>query len=194
MPLVDDIQRWECWAFFTDHIGVFLYFILKFKVKFEVLFDVWELQRSHIDRKQRENPLGMSLTILTVKQIKGHLFVTSSSLHISCDLLTWVLRWEEYTECIFSVVGDNSVVFNQNVICPHTFSTVQCLAEIYMGCVSASGLLSQSSGSLKKADMFYVSGIWWQGLFITWWICQTDPCSNLCLSPSFSKTMCDISQ
>lgn len=39
-------------------------------------------------------------------------------------------------ECIFSVVGDNSVVFNQNVICPHTFSTVQCLAEIYMGCVS----------------------------------------------------------
>lgn len=72
---------------YGPHWG-FLYFILKFKVKFEVLFDVWELQRSHIDRKQRENPLGMSLTILTVKQIKGHLFVTSSSLHISCDLLT----------------------------------------------------------------------------------------------------------
>lgn len=132
------------------------------------------------------------------------MFVTSSSLHRFLSLFN-----------LCSQMGRKySVFFQQEVIISWCLTkmwyvlthSVQCLAEIYVGVCFCwadfypvasrflkRSLLSQSPGSLKKPDMLYVLGKWWQSLFITWWICQTDPCSNLCLSPSFRKTMCDSS-
>lgn len=122
--------------------------------------------------ENRDKTIENELKYFKWNQIKGHLFVTSSSLYISCDFnLSSKMR---IIYGVYFLRGKWSFCgVNQNLICPHALNILLrftwCVSVGLASSFLKRSLLSKGSGSLKKADMLYVLGIWWQGLFITWW-------------------------
>ncbi len=103
--------------------------------------------------ENRDETLGNELEYFNCKTNQRalicHFLLTS---HFLC-FLTWVLWWEEWT-CVFLqwdviILCTHAWVFYQNVICPHTFSTISCW-DLHGVCFCWADFYPMASRFLKR--------------------------------------------
>lgn len=133
-----------------------------------------------------EKTSGRELVYLNCRTNHGMFFchVFLRNLHFLCFFYLELGRWEGSVQCISSCEVLILWCWNRT-----WHGLCFCWTD-----PSKRNLFPKNFSSLKKAHILYLSGIWWQGPLMAWWHFQIGPCSNSCLSPSFSKRMCDISQ
>lgn len=122
MPLVDGCQTkmGMLGLLYRPH-WFFFNFISNLKWNLRFYLICGNCSSLRILTENRDKTLGNELEYFKWNQIKGHLFVTSSSLCISCDFNLSSKMGIIYGVYFFR--GKRSFCgVNQNLICPHTFN------------------------------------------------------------------------